>query len=65
MIVLQYCLCTALFALMGGSEDVTNTTKTYFAIRIFAAPVTLANYAALGSLVGQAHAHLALGLQRS
>lgn len=63
LIVLQYPLGTALFGLMGGSEGVTIAAKNYFAIRIFAAPVTLANYVVLGWLVGQARARLALGLQ--
>ena len=63
LIALQYPLGTALFGLMGGSVGVTSAAKTYFAIRIFAAPVTLANYVVLGWLVGQARARLALGLQ--
>lgn len=63
LIVLRAPLGSALFALMGGSEGVTTAAKIYFAIRIFAAPVTLANYVVLGWLVGQARARLALGLQ--
>jgi MATE family multidrug resistance protein len=63
LIVLQVPLGAALFGLMGGSEGVTSAAKTYFVIRIFAAPVTLANYVVLGWLVGQARARLALGLQ--
>jgi MATE family multidrug resistance protein len=63
LIVLQYPLGTALFGLIGGSEGVTSAAKSYFAIRIFAAPVTLANYVVLGWLVGQARARLALGVQ--
>lgn len=63
LIVLQYPLSTALFGLMGGSDGVTIAAKTYFAIRIFSAPVTLANYVVLGWLVGQARARMALGLQ--
>jgi multidrug resistance protein, MATE family len=63
LIVLQSPLGTALFSLMGGSDGVTSTAKTYFAIRIFAAPVTLSNYVLLGWFVGQARARLALGLQ--
>lgn len=63
LIVLQYPLSTALFGLMGGSDGVTSSAKTYFAIRIFSAPVTLANYVVLGWLVGQARARMALGLQ--
>lgn len=63
LIVLQGPLATALFALMGGSEGVTSAAKAYFAIRIWAAPLTLANYVVLGWLVGQARAKLALALQ--
>jgi len=63
LIVLQYPLGAALWSLMGGGEGVTSAAKTYFAIRIFAAPVTLANYVVLGWLIGQARARLALALQ--
>ena len=63
LVVLQVPLGAALFGLMGGSEGVTSAAKSYFAIRIFAAPVTLANYVVLGWLIGQARARLALGLQ--
>lgn len=63
LIVLRYPLGMALFGLMGGSNGVTSAAQTYFVIRIFAAPMTLANYVMLGWLVGQARARLALGLQ--
>jgi MATE family multidrug resistance protein len=63
LIVLQLPLGAALFALMGGSDGVTAAAKTYFTIRIWAAPLTLANYVILGWLVGQARAKLALLLQ--
>jgi MATE family multidrug resistance protein len=63
LMVLQRPLATALFGLMGGSEGVTSAAKTYFAIRIFAAPMTLANYVVLGWLIGQARAKMALALQ--
>ena len=49
---------------MGGSEGVTarrqGSTST---IRIWSAPLVLANYVVLGWLIGQARATLALGLQ--
>jgi len=48
---------------MGGSEGVTRAAKTYFMIRIWSAPLALANYVILGWLVGQARANLALVLQ--
>jgi MATE family multidrug resistance protein len=48
---------------MGGSEGVTRAARTYFTIRIWSAPLALANYVVLGWLVGQARAILALGVQ--
>lgn len=63
LIVLQLPLAAALFGLMGGSEGVTRAAKTYFMIRIWSAPLALANYVVLGWLVGQARANRALALQ--
>jgi MATE family multidrug resistance protein len=63
LIGLQIPLATALFAAMGGSEGVTRAAKIYFAIRIWSAPLALANYVVLGWLVGQARATLALRVQ--
>jgi MATE family multidrug resistance protein len=63
LIVLQIPLGAALFAAMGGSEGVSRAAATYFSIRIWSAPLVLANYAVLGWLVGQARATLALGVQ--
>lgn len=65
LIVLQMPLATLMFGMMGGSEGVTSAAKSYFAVRIWAAPFTLANYVVLGWLVGQARAKLALGVQIS
>ena len=48
---------------MGGSEGVTRAARTYFTIRIWSAPLVLANYVVLGWLIGQARARLALGVQ--
>ena len=48
---------------MGGSEGVTRAAKIYFAIRIWSAPLALANYVVLGWLIGQARADLALTVQ--
>jgi len=48
---------------MGGSEAVSRAGRTYFAIRIWSAPLALANYVVLGWLVGQARARLALAVQ--
>jgi len=63
LIALQVPLAAVTFQLMGGSEGVTRAAKTYFMIRIWSAPLALANYVILGWLVGQARANLALALQ--
>jgi MATE family multidrug resistance protein len=63
LIVLQIPLATGLFGAMGGSEGVTRAAKAYFAIRIWSAPLVLANYVVLGWLIGQARAALALSVQ--
>jgi MATE family multidrug resistance protein len=63
LIALQIPLASILLAAMGGSEGVTRAAKTYFTIRIWSAPLALANYVVLGWLIGQARATLALGVQ--
>jgi MATE family, multidrug efflux pump len=63
LIVLQVPLAAITFDLMGGSAGVTRAAKTYFMIRIWSAPLALANCVILGWLVGQARANLALVLQ--
>jgi MATE family multidrug resistance protein len=63
LIALQVPLASLLLRLMGGSEGVTDAARAYFAVRIWAAPLTLANYVVLGWLVGRARAKLALALQ--
>ena len=63
LIVLQMPLAAVLLGAMGGSEGVTRAAKTYFNIRIWSAPLVLANYVVLGWLIGQARAKLALSVQ--
>jgi len=63
LIVLQLPLAALVFDAMGGSEAVSRAGRTYFAIRIWSAPLALANYVVLGWLVGQARARLALTVQ--
>ena len=63
LIVLQVPLAAILFGAMGGSEGVTRAAKIYFNIRIWSAPLVLANYVVLGWLIGQARARLALAVQ--
>jgi MATE family multidrug resistance protein len=63
LIVLQIPLAAILLGAMGGSEGVTRAARTYFIIRIWSAPLALANYVVLGWLIGQARARLALAVQ--
>jgi MATE family multidrug resistance protein len=63
LIALQMPLAALVLQAMGGSEGVTRAAKTYFSIRIWSAPLALANYVVLGWLVGQARATLALLVQ--
>lgn len=63
LIALQVPLAAGLFGVMGGSEGVTRAAKIYFVIRIWSAPLALANYVVLGWLIGQARATLALSVQ--
>ena len=63
LIALQIPLAAILFGAMGGSEGVTRAARIYFDIRIWSAPLVLANYVVLGWLIGQARARLALGVQ--
>src|SRR4051812_45374511 len=63
LIALQIPLSAALFGVIGGSDAVTGAARVYFGIRIWSAPLALANYVVLGWLIGQARAKLALGVQ--
>jgi multidrug resistance protein, MATE family len=63
LIALQVPLGALLLDAMGGSEGVTRAAKIYFGIRIWSAPLALANYVVLGWLIGQARARLALAVQ--
>ena len=63
LIVLQVPLAALLFGAMGGSEGVTRAARIYFDIRIWSAPLVLANYVVLGWLIGQARARTALAIQ--
>ena len=63
LIILQIPLAAVLLGAMGGSEGVTRAAKIYFSIRIWSAPLALANYVVLGWLIGQARARLALSVQ--
>jgi MATE family multidrug resistance protein len=63
LIALQIPLAAVLLGAMGGSDSVTRAAKAYFSIRIWSAPLALANYVVLGWLIGQARAKLALTTQ--
>lgn len=63
LIVLQVPLVAGLLTAMSGSDGVTSAARTYFTIRIWSAPLVLANFVILGWLVGQARASLALTVQ--
>jgi multidrug resistance protein, MATE family len=63
LIVFQLPLGVILLDAMGGSGGVTRAARAYFAIRIWSAPIVLANFVVLGWLIGQARAGLALVIQ--
>src|SRR4028119_1335502 len=49
LVLLQWPIATVAFRLAGASEAVTGALSTYFAVRIWSAPLTLAHYVILGS----------------
>jgi len=63
LIIVQWPIRQLAFALLEGTERVERFAKTYYDIRIWAAPATLANYALLGWFMGLAKARIALLLQ--
>ncbi len=63
LLALQRPLAALVFAALGGSDAVSDAARSYFAIRIWSAPLVLANYVLLGWLVGQARTGRALALQ--
>jgi MATE family multidrug resistance protein len=63
LIVLQWPLGWISYTLMGASDAVTQAARAYFFVRIWSSPITLANYAVLGWLIGVARTNLALALQ--
>jgi len=50
-------------AFLGGSEAVRAATRAYVEIRLWAAPLTLANYAVFGWFLGRGRAGVGLALQ--
>jgi MATE family multidrug resistance protein len=63
LILLQWPIGMAAFALMDASTQVEDFAGTYFEIRIWSAPFALTNYAVLGWLLGTQRARHALALQ--
>ncbi|GEO16830.1 MATE family efflux transporter [Microvirga aerophila] len=63
LILLQWPIAAIAFPLVGASEAVTGALSTYFFVRIWAAPFTLANYVILGSTLGRGRTDLGLLLQ--
>ncbi|HEV2564544.1 MAG TPA: MATE family efflux transporter [Microvirga sp.] len=63
LILLQWPIAAIAFSMAGASEAVTAALSTYFFIRIWAAPFTLANYVILGSTLGRGRTDLGLLLQ--
>lgn len=63
LLLLQIPIRALSFALVQGSGTVENEAATYFGIRMWSAPFTLANYAVLGWLVGMQKTRLAMVLQ--
>jgi multidrug resistance protein, MATE family len=63
LILLQWPIATLAFSMAGASQAVTDALSTYFFIRIWAAPFTLANYVIMGSTLGRGRTDLGLLLQ--
>ncbi len=63
IVLLERPIGAAAFAFLDGSERVESLARSYFEIRIWAAPVTLVNYALLGWLIGLGRTDLGLVLQ--
>src|SRR5688500_9281696 len=63
LVLLQWPIAAIAFSMAGASDAVTGALSTYFFLRIWAAPFTLANYAILGSTLGRGRTDLGLFLQ--
>jgi len=63
VLVLQGPLIVIAQRLIGGSDAVQAATRTYWDIRVLAAPLALANYVILGWLIGLGRAGYGLSLQ--
>ena len=63
LIALQWPIREIAFFLIEGSPQVEELARSYYDIRIWAAPATLMNYALLGWFIGLGRARMALTLQ--
>ena len=63
LIAVQWPIREVAFRLLESTERVETQAQSYFNIRIWAAPATLANYALLGWFIGLGKARIALLLQ--
>jgi MATE family multidrug resistance protein len=63
LIALQLPMRELAFFLIDGSPQVEGLARSYYDIRIWAAPATLLNYALLGWFIGLGRARMALALQ--
>ncbi len=63
LVAAQAPVAWAAFAIVEASPEVEELARSYFQIRIFAAPATLANYVFLGLFVGLQNARAALIVQ--
>lgn len=63
LIIAQYPIIHGALWLLDGSETVEAQVKTYWDIRIWAAPATLASYAIMGTLIGLGKTRQLLWLQ--
>jgi MATE family multidrug resistance protein len=63
LLVLQWPIQRVAFGLLGASEEVEALARSYFDIRIWSAPATLANYALLGWFIGLGRTDTGLVLQ--
>ena len=63
LVLLQWPIREAAFALLDASPGVEQLGRDYYDIRIWAAPATLANYALLGWFIGRGRTDIALVLQ--
>ena len=63
LILLQWPIRESAFALLGASPEVERLARGFFAVRIWSAPATLANYALLGWFIGLGRSKIGLVLQ--